>query len=117
MPSIVCRNTHEYYGFSAGLDFESKIIISKTHPASLSNKLLNKNWNAVPIMLSATPIVINLRKKKKLEITRSMLKVMVKYRHPVSIISKNGLVLRDLEFAPGPGFRKPGSRFISITPS
>jgi len=90
------RNTHEYYGFSAGLDFESKIIIKQNAARLLEQQLLHKNWNAVPIMLSGNTDCYQ-PQEKKLEITRSMLKVMVQYRHPVSIISKNSLVLRDLD--------------------
>jgi DNA repair photolyase len=90
------RNTHEYFGFSAGLDFESKIIVKKNAPQLLEQQLLKKNWNAVPIMLSGNtdcyqPI------ERKLEITRRLLKVLVQYRHPVSIISKNSLVTRDID--------------------
>jgi DNA repair photolyase len=90
------RNTHEYYGFSAGLDFESKIIVKENAPQLLEQQLLNKNWNAAPIMLSGNtdcyqPI------ERKLEITRRMLKVLIKYQHPVSIISKNSLVTRDID--------------------
>jgi DNA repair photolyase len=90
------RNTHEYYGFSAGLDFESKIIVKQNAPRLLEQQLLGKNWNAVPIMLSGNTDCYQ-PQEKKLEITRKMLKVMVQYRHPVSIISKNSLVLRDLD--------------------
>ncbi len=90
------RNTHEYYGFSAGLDFESKIIIKQNAPRLLEEHLLGKNWNAVPIMLSGNTDCYQ-PQEKKLEITRQMLKVMARYRHPVSIISKNSLVLRDLD--------------------
>src|SRR6476660_8932667 len=46
------RNSHEYYGFSAGLDFESKIIVKKNAATLLEQQLLSKNWNATPIMLS-----------------------------------------------------------------
>ncbi|MFM9837062.1 MAG: PA0069 family radical SAM protein [Cyclobacteriaceae bacterium] len=90
------RNTHEYYGFSAGLDFESKIIVKKNAPRLLEQELLKPNWNAVPIMLSGNTDCYQ-PQEKKFEITRAMLKVLANYRHPVSIISKNSLVLRDLD--------------------
>jgi DNA repair photolyase len=90
------RNTHEYYGFSAGLDFESKIIVKKNAARLLEQELLKPNWNAVPIMLSGNTDCYQ-PQEKKFEITRSMLKVLAQYRHPVSIISKNSLVLRDLD--------------------
>ncbi|MFN6089066.1 MAG: PA0069 family radical SAM protein [Cyclobacteriaceae bacterium] len=90
------RNTHEYYGFSAGLDFESKIIVKKNAARLLGQELLKPGWNAVPIMLSGNTDCYQ-PQEKKFEITRSLLKVLAQYRHPVSIISKNSLVLRDLD--------------------
>jgi DNA repair photolyase len=108
------RNTHEYYGFSAGLDFESKIIIKKNAPRLLEQELLKKNWNAVPIMFSGNTDCYQ-PQEKKLEITRSMLKVMVQYRHPVSIISKNSLVLRDLDLLQDLASENLVHVYISIT--
>ena len=90
------RNTHEYYGFSAGLDFESKIIVKKNAPNVLEQQLLNKNWNAAPIMLSGNTDCYQ-PQERKLEITRKLLQVFSKYRHPVSLISKNSLITRDID--------------------
>ncbi len=90
------RNTHEYYGFSAGLDFESKIIVKKNAATLLEQHLLNKNWNAVPIMLSGNTYCYQ-PQEKKFEITRNLLKVFANYRHPVGMITKNSLILRDLD--------------------
>jgi DNA repair photolyase len=90
------RNSHEYYGFSAGLDFESKIM-AKPNAALLLEKEFHKtSWFPKPISLSGNtdcyqPI------EKKLKITRSILGIMLKYGNPVSIISKNALILRDLD--------------------
>lgn len=90
------RNTHEYWGFSAGLDFESKIIVKKNAPALLEKFLLHPSWQATPISVSGNtdcyqPI------ERKLQITRNLLKVFAQYRHPVGMITKNSLVLRDLD--------------------
>jgi DNA repair photolyase len=90
------RNAHEYYGFSAGLDFERKIIVKKQAPQLLEIYFNRKGYVPAPIMLSGNtdcyqPI------ERKLKITRALLKVFLKYRHPVSIISKNNLMLRDLD--------------------
>ncbi|HTH58460.1 MAG TPA: PA0069 family radical SAM protein [Cyclobacteriaceae bacterium] len=90
------RNTHEYYGFSAGLDFESKIIVKKNAPQVLEQQLLHKNWNAAPIMLSGNTDCYQ-PQERKLEITRKLLQVFSKYRHPVSLISKNSLITRDID--------------------
>lgn len=90
------RNTHEYWGFNAGLDFETKIVVKREAPVLLEKHLLKSQWRPKPIVLSGNtdcyqPI------ERKLKITRELLKVFVKYRHPVGIITKNSLILRDLD--------------------
>lgn len=90
------RNTHEYYGFSAGLDFESKIIVKKNAARVLEQQFLNKNWNAAPIMFSGNTDCYQ-PQERKFEITRQMLKVLVKYRHPAGLITKNSLITRDID--------------------
>ena len=90
------RNSHEYWGFSAGLDFESKIIVKKTAPRLLEKFLLHPSWQAVPISVSGNTDCYQ-PLEKKFEITRNILKVFAKYRHPLGMITKNGLILRDLD--------------------
>jgi len=90
------RNTHEYYGFSAGLDFESKIIVKENAPSLLEKHILNPKWQPVPIMLSGNTDCYQ-PQERKFQITRKMLQVLAKYRHPVGIISKNSLVTRDID--------------------
>ncbi len=90
------RNTHEYYGYSAGEDFERKILVKKNAAALLDKELQKKNWKPELIMLSGNtdcyqPI------ERKLRITRSILEVMNKRKHPVGIITKNSLIKRDLD--------------------
>lgn len=90
------RNSHEYWGYSAGLDFEKKVLIKKNAVKLLKKKLSNKNYKAAPIVLSGNtdcyqPV------EKKLEITRELLKVFLKYKHPIGIITKNALVQRDID--------------------
>jgi len=90
------RNTHEFWGYSAGLDFERKILIKKDASKLLEAKIKNKRWKAQTIVLSGNtdcyqPV------EKKFEITRACLKVFLKYKHPVGIITKNALILRDLD--------------------
>jgi DNA repair photolyase len=88
------RNTHEYWGYSAGLDFEQKIIVKPNAPQLLEKQLRQKNWQVAPIMLSGNtdcyqPI------ERKLQLTRKLLEVLLKFKHPVGIITKNSLILRD----------------------
>jgi len=90
------RNSHEYYGFSAGLDFERNIIIKRNAPVLLEQYFNKKNYKPVCIMLSGNtdcyqPV------ERDLKITRSLLQLFLKYRNPVSIITKNNIILRDLD--------------------
>ncbi|UXP30611.1 PA0069 family radical SAM protein [Reichenbachiella agarivorans] len=90
------RNSHEYWGYSAGRDFESKILVKNNAAALLRKKFDSKNWVPAPIMLSGNtdcyqPI------ERKLKITRSILQVCLEYRHPVGLITKNAMLLRDLD--------------------
>jgi len=89
------RNTHEYWGYSAGLDFERKILIKKNAAALLERKIENKRWEAYPIVLSGNTDCYQ-PAEQKFQITRACLEVFWKYRHPVGIITKNALILRDL---------------------
>src|ERR1700734_2699658 len=90
------RNTHEYYGFSAGLDFERKIIVKRNAAELLEHYFNKKKYQPVAILLSGNtdcyqPI------ERKLKITRALLQVFLKYRNPVSVITKNNVILRDLD--------------------
>jgi len=90
------RNTHQYWGYSAGLDFERKILYKKNAALLLEDKLKSRNWEAKNIMLSGNTDCYQ-PLEQKLELTRSILKVFLKYKHPVSIITKNALIFRDLD--------------------
>jgi DNA repair photolyase len=90
------RNSHEYYGFSAGLDFERKIVV-KRNAAELLEKYFNKkNYEPVGILISGNTDCYQ-PLERKLKITRSLLEVFLRYRNPVSIITKNNVILRDLD--------------------
>ena len=90
------RNTHEYWGYSAGLDFEQKILIKRNAVELLEKKLQNKNWQAAPIGLSGNTDCYQ-PTEKNLQITRGLLQTFLKYKHPVGIITKNALVQRDID--------------------
>lgn len=90
------RNSHEYWGYSAGVDFESRIVVKRNAPALLRKFFDNKNWQPATISLSGNtdcyqPI------ERKMKITRALLEICLEYRNPVGIITKNALVLRDLD--------------------
>ena len=90
------RNTHTYWGYSAGIEFEQKILIKKNAPELLEQKLKSKNWKPIPIMLSGNTDCYQ-PAEKKYRLTRKILEILWKYRHPVGIITKNQLILRDLD--------------------
>jgi len=90
------RNTHEYWGYSAGLDFERKILIKENAPQLLEAKLKSKNWVPKTIVLSGNTDCYQ-PAEKHYKITRACLEVFLEYKHPVGIITKNSLLLRDLD--------------------
>lgn len=90
------RPTHQYWGYSAGVDFERIILVKKNAPELLEQFFRKRGYIASPITLSGNtdcyqPI------ERKLQITRKLLQVCLDYKHPVSIITKNALVTRDLD--------------------
>ena len=90
------RNSHQFWGFSAGLDFESKIIIKENAAELLEKQLQQKNWQVQPIMISGnTDCYQPLERTYKL--TRQILQVLCNYGHPASMITKNSLITRDLD--------------------
>ncbi len=90
------RNSHEYWGFSAGIDFETKIIVKKDAAKLLEKSFLKPTYRPQTIMLSGNTDCYQ-PLEKKFRITRALLEVFLKYRHPVGIITKNALVTRDVD--------------------
>ncbi|GAA4803020.1 PA0069 family radical SAM protein [Litoribaculum gwangyangense] len=90
------RNTHEYWGYSAGLDFERRILVKKDAPKLLEELLKKKTWKAHPIVMSGNTDCYQ-PAEKQFEITRNCLEVFLNHKHPVGIITKNSLILRDLD--------------------
>lgn len=90
------RNAHEYWGFSAGLDFERKIIFKPDAAVLLKKQFEHPKYQPQTIMLSGNTDCYQ-PAERKFKITRSLLEVFLQYRHPVSIITKNNLILRDLD--------------------
>ncbi len=90
------RPTHEYLGFSAGLDFETRIVVKEDAPELLREELMSPRWTPKLIAISGVtdpyqPI------ERKLQITRRCLAVLAEFRNPVAIITKNHLVTRDID--------------------
>jgi len=108
------RNSHQYWGFSAGLDFEQKIIVKADAPLLLKQKLESKNWEGFPISFSGNtdcyqPV------ERKMELTRKCLEVMLAHRNPVGMITKNQLIIRDVDILQELAKLKLVHVFVSIT--
>ncbi|MCA9277776.1 MAG: PA0069 family radical SAM protein [Phycisphaeraceae bacterium] len=90
------RPTHENLGMSCGLDFETKIVAKFDAPDLLRKELAKSTWACQPIVMSGVtdayqPI------ERKLRITRGILEVLTECKHPISIITKNALIQRDID--------------------
>jgi len=90
------RPTHEYLGFNAGIDFESRIMVKHDAPRLLEEALASPRWTPEALMMSGVtdcyqPV------ERKLEITRRCLEVLARYRNPVGVVTKNALVARDAD--------------------
>src|SRR6478672_10447895 len=90
------RNSHEYWGYDAGLDFENKIIVKPNAAKILQQEINKKNYEPRVILLSGNTDCYQ-PAERKFKITRAILEVLLKHKHPVSIITKNNLILRDLD--------------------
>ena len=90
------RNTHEYWGYSAGRDFEERILYKPEGHKLLKALFRSGKWSPELIVLSGNTDCYQ-PAEKKFELTRRLLEVFLEHRHPVGIITKNALILRDLD--------------------
>lgn len=90
------RPTHAYHGLSAGLDFESRLFFKPNGPEVLRQALSRPAYRPRPIALGVNTDAYQ-PVERQLELTRALLEVLVEYRHPVSLLTKSALILRDLD--------------------
>ena len=90
------RPSHEYLGFSSGLDFETKIMVKEDAPELLRKQLSSRAWKPQLIALSGNTDCYQPAEKKR-QLTRRCLEVLLDFRNPVVIITKNHLVTRDID--------------------
>jgi DNA repair photolyase len=108
------RPTHEYLGFSAGLDFESRILVKEHAPELLRRELAAPGWRPQVLALSGVtdpyqPV------ERKLRLTRRCLEVLAECRNPVQIVTKNHLVTRDADLLAGLARHRAAAVAISLT--
>lgn len=90
------RPTHEYLGFSSGVDFETRIMVKEKAPELLRAELSRPKYVPAPLGMSGItdcyqPV------ERRLQITRGCLQVLLECRHPVTLITKNYLITRDVD--------------------
>ncbi|HVZ66470.1 MAG TPA: PA0069 family radical SAM protein [Lacunisphaera sp.] len=90
------RPTHEYLGWSSGLDFETRILVKQRAPEILRAELSSPRWRPEPIMMSGVTDCYQ-PAERHFKLTRGCLEVLAEFRQPVGIITKNFLVTRDLD--------------------
>jgi DNA repair photolyase len=108
------RPNHEYLGFSAGLDFESRILVKEDAPELLRDELMSPRWKPQPIAISGVtdafqPI------ERRLGLTRRCLQVLAEFRNPVVIITKNELVTRDIDLLSDLSRHDGAIVYVSVT--
>jgi len=108
------RPTHEYLGFSAGLDFETRIMVKHDAPDLLRKALSSPRWQPRVLGLSGVTDAYQ-PVERRLGLTRRCLAVLAEFRQPVSIITKNRLVTRDLDLLSELASHGAAGVFFSIT--
>jgi DNA repair photolyase len=108
------RHTHEFLGFSAGLDFETKILVKEEAPDLLRSELSSPKWKPKVLAMSGVTDCYQ-PLERSLKLTRRVLEVLLDFRNPVSIITKNHLVTRDVDLLRGLAAHRAVDVTLSIT--
>ncbi len=108
------RNVHEYWGYSAGLDFEQKIIVKKNAPQLLRKQLSHPKYICMPIMLSGNTDCYQ-PAEQKFRLTRGLLEVCYEFNQPVGILTKNSWIIKDVDLLQEMAKKRLVSAMVSIT--
>jgi DNA repair photolyase len=108
------RPTHEYLGFSAGLDFETKVLVKADAPELLRSELMKKSWTPQPIAFSGVTDAYQ-PAERRLRITRGCMEVLAEFRNPVVVVTKSHLVTRDIDLLGELATHRAARVMISVT--
>lgn len=108
------RPTHEYLGFSSGIDFETKILVKEKAPELLRAALSSKRYEPKPIAMSGVTDIYQ-PVERKLRLTRACLEVLAEFRNPAVLITKNALVTRDIDLLSRLAEYRAVQVFLSVT--
>ncbi len=107
------RPTHEFLGFSPGLDFESRILVKEDAPELLRRELDRPGWQPQVLAMSGVTDAYQ-PAERRLEITRRCLEVLAERRNPTLIVTKNALVARDADLLAELARHQATAVFLSI---
>ncbi|MBM3875251.1 MAG: PA0069 family radical SAM protein [Verrucomicrobia bacterium] len=108
------RPTHEYLGFSAGLDFETRIMVKDRAPELLRAELASPRWK--PQWLALGTVTDGYQPvERRLKLTRRCLEVLAEFRNPVGIVTKNHLVTRDADLLAELAHADAAAVYVSVT--
>lgn len=108
------RPTHEFWGYNAGLDFERTIIVKRNAPELFEKALRDPKWQAESVILSGNTDCYQPVEREE-RITRRLLEVAQRFRQPIGIITKNALVLRDIDILAEMAAHRLATVVISLT--
>jgi DNA repair photolyase len=108
------RNSFEYWGYSAGLDFETKILVKKNAPELLRKFLMHPTWEPLPIMLSGNTDCYQ-PAEQKFRLTRKLLEICNEFNQPVGILTKNSWIIKDLDVLRQMAAKNLVSAMVSVT--
>lgn len=108
------RPTHDYLGWDSGLAFETKIMVKRRAPELLRAALSAKKWRPQPVAMSGVTDCYQ-PAERRFRLTRACLEVFAEFRNPVSIITKNALVTRDLDVLSDLARHHCASVYVSVT--
>jgi DNA repair photolyase len=108
------RPTHEYLGFSAGLDFETRIMVKADAPKLVREKLASPRWIPTEVAIGTVtdpyqPV------ERRLQLTRQCLEAFADFRNPVGLVTKNALVARDADVMARLAKHNAAMAFVSVT--
>ncbi|QEH34941.1 Radical SAM superfamily protein [Aquisphaera giovannonii] len=108
------RPGHEYLGYSAGLDFETRILVKHDAPELLRRELMKPGYEPKVLAISGVTDPYQ-PAERRLRLTRRCLEVLAEFRHPVGIVTKNRLVVRDLDLLAPLAAQGASGVMLSIT--
>ncbi len=108
------RPTHEYLGFNAGIDFETKIMVKRDVAKLARAEMMKRSWSPTVVSMSGVTDPYQ-PAERRFALSRSVLEVMLEFRNPIGIVTKNALVTRDIDLLAELARYHCAAVFLSVT--